>query len=235
MTSSDLQLVQRPTEVMRHNPYMSRIREFPGRILLFDEPFAADVQAVRVEAASSGRVIVEIGSGSGNHLIACGAQTPEAILFGLEIRYKRCVRTMEKARARGVDNIRVLRLDARRITEVFLESTIDELYVLFPDPWPKRRERKNRILSPVFLDQSAGLLKPSGTITVKTDHREYFETFRAVAESDPRYCIERLSFDAEPQEAAKTEFESLFRSQHLPICQMTLRLCSGPNGAVTSP
>ncbi len=202
------------------NPYKKRCTEFPGRIFSFEQP-EIDRKQLSQLIGSAGSIHCEVGSGSGRHLLGLAARHPEALIFGFEIRFKRSVRTIEKADAAGLRNVFVLRHRAEFLAEFFPERSVDGIYVNFPDPWSKSRWHKHRILGEEFLAIAASLLKTDGFLAVKTDHREYFESYRKILETQPKYRITEVSNDLMNSEFVEnnlpTEFERLFVSQGLPI------------------
>jgi tRNA (guanine-N7-)-methyltransferase len=114
---------------------------------------------------------VEIGSGNGFFLAGRAGQSPEFNWLGLEIRFKRVVLTARKIEKAGVEsNARIARYDAHQLSDLFDAQEIDCVYVNHPDPWPKDRHAKNRLLSASFFDSLAGLVKPGGEFRLKTDH-----------------------------------------------------------------
>jgi tRNA (guanine-N7-)-methyltransferase len=165
-------------------------------------------------------VFVEIGSGSGMHLLTLAKQNPSILCVGLEIRFKRAFKTGEKAERDGLTNVLVIRTDARYLGELFQPGEVSGFFINYPDPWDKRRWKKNRILNDQMLDTMHTLLKPQGFVRYKTDHREYFESTLTLMNS-ARWQITKQSFnllDSEwAQENIPTEFECLFKSQSKPL------------------
>ncbi len=210
-----------------HNPYRIRVREFPGKLFTFEDD-AADRAALLKLVERSPKLIVELGSGSGRHLIDLAVRNPEANCIGIELRYKRAVRTIEKAEHQGVERVFVLRTDGKQLVTLFPKHSIDTLHVNFPDPWEKRKRWKHRLLSTWLLEAARELLKSGGILSVKTDHLDYFLAFRADVDAAPWMEVVEESRDLHnerPTEGAVyTEFESLFRSQGLPICHAKLRV-----------
>ena len=180
--------------------------------------------------ARAPQLIVELGSGSGRHLIDLAVRNPDACCVGIELRYKRAVRTIEKAEHQGVDRVFVLRTDGKQLSTLFPKRSIDTLHVNFPDPWEKRKRWKHRLLSTWLLEASRELLKPDGVLSVKTDHLDYFLAFRADVDAAPWMEVvfetRDLHRDVPMEGVVLTEFESLFRSQGLPICHAKLKLRS---------
>lgn len=164
---------------------------------------------------------VELGSGSGMHLIKLAQRAPEALCVGLEIRFKRAFKTGEKAELNGLKNVRVLRTDAKQIQHLFKANQVSGFFVNYPDPWDKRRWLKNRLLSAELLNTMHELLKPGGFLRYKTDHQEYFASTRTIVDAN-RWRTVKVTTDLLASEYwddnIPTEFEMLFRSQGKPLC-----------------
>ena len=108
------------------------------------------------------------------HLIELGRQNPNDLFIGFEIRFKRAVRTIEKAKREGIDNVYICRVNASFMRDIFPKDSLSGVYINFPDPWPKDRHRKNRLLTKEFLEEMHSLLKEKTFFSFKTDHRDYF-------------------------------------------------------------
>ena len=159
------------------NQYMQMVKSKPG-IILAEEDRGDVSEAARRELrqrmASHAKVFVELGSGSGLHLLTLAEQNRDTLCLGLEIRFKRAFKTGEKAERLGLSNLLIMRSDARQISQLFEEKEVDGFFVNYPDPWDKRRWLKNRLLNPELLLTMRRLLKPDGFLRYKTDHQEYF-------------------------------------------------------------
>ena len=165
-------------------------------------------------------VYVEIGSGSGLHLLKLAELHPNILCIGLEIRFKRAFKTGEKAESLGLKNVLVLRTDARNIDQLFETGEVSAFFVNYPDPWDKRRWKKNRILNESMLLTMHRLLRPGGYLRYKTDHAEYFHSTSQLLSSD-QWHRTKYSSDLLTSEWAATniptEFEYLFKSQEKPL------------------
>lgn len=172
-------------------------------------------------------VFCELGSGSGMHLIERAALKARAQFFGFELRYKRSVRTLEKAVERKIENLFVLRVDAGAVGQVFAPGSLQGVYVNFPDPWDKHKKTKKRMLSAQQLAVLRELLVPGGFVAFKTDHEQYYEWVLAEAGASGVFDIAWRSRDLHSSEYreqnVETEFEKLFLSQGLPIYAAELR------------
>ena len=164
---------------------------------------------------------VELGSGSGMHLIKLAARSPQALCVGLEIRFKRAFKTGEKAEGNELSNIRVLRTDARQIRHLFSPGQVSAFFINYPDPWEKRRWRKNRLINAELIQTMWDLLKPGGFLRYKTDHQEYFASTCPLL-APQKWEIQRHTTDLLKSpyldNNIPTEFEMLFKSQGKPLC-----------------
>lgn len=205
------------------NPFRSLVEAASDGIIVntAGQPTAEDIAAVRRHLEQFPRVVFELGSGSGRHLITLAERHPEDLHVGMELRYKRAYRTIEKACDRGLTNLVVLRADARYLSLLCEESSIDAIYINFPDPWDKRRWLKNRLIQPEFVDAMGRLLKVGGVLSYKTDHPDYFSSAIEVIRRCTLFVESRLTTNlaesAWGAESIPTEFECLFRSKGIPI------------------
>lgn len=196
----------------------------PGIILADDEEqtLAPEINRSILEKRTGfAKCFVELGSGSGMHLLQLAAQNPDTLCVGIEIRFKRAFRTGEKAEEMGLSNVLVLRSDAKQIDEIFAQGSVDGFYINYPDPWEKRKWRKNRLVNRDFVTKLHSLLKPGGILRFKTDHHEYFSSSLPLfVESEwTRTKFSRDIFASEyTAENIPTEFEMLFKYQRKELC-----------------
>ena len=214
-------------EVKGNNPYRLRVSAFPGRLFPDTQP-EQEIGAVRAIAANASTVYAELGSGSGLHLLEVAKRNPQSAVFGFEMRFKRAVRTLEKAEAQRIENAYVLRTKGEKLGEFFPKQSLAGVFVNYPDPWPKSRWHKHRILSAQLLDSLTSLLVPGGFLSVKTDHHEYFETFLATLSEHSAYRIVAVTRDLQNSEYfannVPTEFENLFISLESKLCHLRCEL-----------
>lgn len=165
------------------------------------------------------RVEVEIGSGKGGFLSEYAPKHPDTVIMGSEWDYtwaKFAQRKMDKAGA--LANATMLRGDVFFfLRDCVKDNTVDAFHMYFPDPWPKERHHKNRLLRPDFLVEVARVLKPGKRIFYwGTDHQEYNEVALEVFDNF-KGCkiLERNT--AEPTEGIMTGFEKKYRKEGRPI------------------
>ncbi len=116
------------------------------------------------------KVTVEIGSNRGRFLSALSTARPERFHLGIEIRYKWVKQSRRDLENRKIDNADVICGDANlALPIVFDDAQIDELYVLYPDPWWKARHHKRRLIQPKFLDLLHKKMTPDGKVIIRTD------------------------------------------------------------------
>lgn len=120
---------------------------------------------------------LEIGFGMGQALAEWAAQAPDALLVGMEVYQPGIGSLLLMAQERALDNLRVIEGDAVALLEASAagDSWLDEVRIFFPDPWPKKRHHKRRLIQPGFLALLTPQLKPGGRLRVATDWAPYAE------------------------------------------------------------
>lgn len=140
--------------------------------------------ALRVELAAllpSGAVIVlEIGCGHGHFLARYSAEHPGKICLGVDVINERIERARRKATRAKLPHCHFIRAEARELIECLPPGvTFEEIWVLFPDPWPKKRHHKHRLLQPEFFDFIAHRAGQGARLYFRTDFAGYFEVVAA--------------------------------------------------------
>ncbi len=123
------------------------------------------------------KTIIEIGSGNGNFLINFAENNIRNFYIGIEMKRKRIFQSTYKSYKRNIENIRFLFADARIaiITKSIKNNSIDEYYLTFPDPWPKKKHKRNRLIDNEFVNHIYRSLKNGGRFIIATDHNEYMK------------------------------------------------------------
>jgi tRNA (guanine-N7-)-methyltransferase len=121
-------------------------------------------------------IVLEIGSGHGHFLVRYAAEHPEKFCVGVDLIGERIARARKKATRARLSNCHFIQAEARElIHELPTGVTFAEVWVLFPDPWPKKRHHKNRILQPAFWELLATRAGEGARLYFRTDHAEYFQ------------------------------------------------------------
>jgi tRNA (guanine-N7-)-methyltransferase len=118
-------------------------------------------------------VWLEIGFGAGEHLAAQAERHPDIGFIGSEVFEDGIVRLLGEVERRGLGNVRLFTEDARLLLAALPLASISRVFVLFPDPWPKRRHHKRRLIAPATLDLLASVMEDRGELRLATDDRGY--------------------------------------------------------------
>ena len=131
---------------------------------------------------------LEIGSGTGEQIVAAAAANPDRDYLALEVWVPGIAKLISKAVDAGVDNIRVLEADVAQALPIMLgDACLDEVWTFFPDPWRKARHRKRRLVSDEFALQVARVLRDEGVWRLATDWDDYAWQMRDVIEGCPLF------------------------------------------------
>lgn len=131
-------------------------------------------------------LVVEIGSGTGEALVALAAERPEVNVLALEVWRPGVARSLRRLAEAGVTNARVALLDASWVLDRALgDGQLAELWTFFPDPWPKTRHHKRRLVTPDFAALAAHRLAVGSSWRLATDWDDYAEQMRAVLDAEP--------------------------------------------------
>lgn len=131
-------------------------------------------------------LIVEIGCGIGEATAALAAARPTYNVLGLEVWRPGVADCVGRFGELGIDNVRMCSVDAVWILDhLVAEGGLEELWTFFPDPWPKKRHHKRRLVRPSFAALVASRLRPGGRWRLATDWGEYADQMRAVLDAEP--------------------------------------------------
>lgn len=161
----------------------------PGNLLDPECLFASNSQQagetpefpVADETSALPAIFLEIGFGNGVSLAQMAEAHPERRYLGVEVHRPGVGHLLLELERRGLENVRVLRCDAvELLTQGLPPASLDGAYLFFPDPWPKQRHHKRRILKPGFMDLMARVIRPGGTFHAATDWTPYAEQMLTV-------------------------------------------------------
>jgi tRNA (guanine-N7-)-methyltransferase len=166
---------------------------------------------------------VDLGCGDGSFLCEMAEQFPKRNFLGVERLTKRVEKVRRKAEK--LENVRVLRADTLfAVRDLLPESSVETFYLLFPDPWPKRRHQARRIFTRDFLDVIAAALEKQGVLRVATDQLDYFRQIERLSRAHVQFQV--LPRSADDAVLPITKFEKRFREQGVQIYRLTLRKTS---------
>lgn len=159
-------------------------------------------------------VEMEIGVGKGGFLLRRAQALPERRFFGVEWAGEIFRYTADRMVRRGVSNVRLMRADAQHLVIHHLPAKcLSILHIYHPDPWPKRRHHKRRLIQPAFIAAATDALQDGGRIAIQTDHAEYFEQIREVLGGEPR--LFSTAFDVPEAGVSEGRVETNFEIKYL--------------------
>ncbi|HEO64426.1 MAG TPA: tRNA (guanosine(46)-N7)-methyltransferase TrmB [Spirochaetes bacterium] len=131
---------------------------------------------------------VEIGCGNGHFLVARSQNYPQINFMGIDISRKRILKTIYKLAKINSPNVQTILGESKSLLEqAFADKSIDTCYLNFPDPWPKRKHHKNRLMKKDFLDLLHEKLTANGRFLAVSDHESYFLEILDLLENDNRF------------------------------------------------
>jgi len=160
--------------------------------------------------ANQNPAVLEIGFGNGDTLVQQALESPQQNFLGIEVHEPGVGHCLRKANDGGLSNLRLIVHDAIDVlNEQIRPDSLARVNLYFPDPWPKKRHHKRRIVQPGFLDQIADRLITNGTFNIATDWANYAEHIDEVLASCARFRVgERREHDGgQPLDRPRTKFE----------------------------
>lgn len=152
--------------IMVSEVHKKRVEARKGRL-------KSELETVLVDRA---RIHLEIGCGHGHWLADYAASRAGDFFVGIDLIGDRIDRANRKAQRAGLDNLAFIKAEASELVELMPEPiSVEAVYILFPDPWPKKRHWKNRLINPAFLEQLAQRCCQDCRLHFRTDHEEYFD------------------------------------------------------------
>jgi tRNA (guanine-N7-)-methyltransferase len=162
-----------------------------------------------------GEVAVEVGFGSGRHLLYRAKEEPHKKFVGIEIYKPSIEQVLRQCELQGLENVYVVDFDARLVIETMKEGAVSEIFVHFPVPWPDSPTR--RVISESFLGVCSKVLKEGGFVELRSDDREYFEYSFGCAMSLPKTRVD--TYKNEPAEIV-SKYEDRWLRQGKDIFEM---------------
>ena len=172
---------------------------------------------------------LEVGFGGGEHLVAMAARYPGFGIVGCEPFVNGIAMLLGKVRAAGLENLALHPGDVRDLFEVLPGGIVQKAFLNYPDPWPKTRHHKRRMIQDRFLDDCVRVLEPRGELRVATDHADYWAWMRRHFDRwvTPDKPFEEVPFErplgAREGEVVGTNFERKYRLEGREFHATTLR------------
>ena len=167
---------------------------------------------------------VELGCGDASFLAEYARQNPRVNFIGVERLLGRLQKVHRKGSRLGLKNLRGVRIESSYFLRYLLPPhTASALHIYFPDPWPKKKHRRHRLINEGFPGLAAAALVPGGVVYLRTDDADYFEQMTAVFAASPQFQP-----DPTPEALASvlTDFERDFNAQGIPTLRAAYRLRS---------
>jgi tRNA (guanine-N7-)-methyltransferase len=162
------------------------------------------------QGRSFNALALEIGFGGGEHLLAQAAHNPDTLFIGCEPFINGVAKCLAGIDAQKLTNIRLFTRDAREIIEALPDACLDSVFILFPDPWPKLRHNKRRLVNAKTLSMLARTHKKGGRLLLATDHVDYSVWMLEVLQNHPDYqwtAKEKADWNNQPSDWTETKYQ----------------------------
>ncbi len=170
-------------------------------------------------------VELELGSGDGSFLVNHAECHGDRNFLAVERLLGRVRKLDRKGRRRGLNNLRILRIEAHYLVDYLLEpECLEAIHVYFPDPWPKKRHHKNRLINERFVKSAARVLRSDGMVWLRTDDADYFEQMTEVFGASDLFTAAETP---ETLSSITTDFEAAFNRRGIPTLRSAYQLCAG--------
>jgi len=155
-----------------------------------EETYIKNIEYFVSDFKTNKEIWVEVGFGSGVHLIHQALQNPDKLIIGLEIHYPSIEQVLKQLKIQNITNVLIVNYDARLFLEFLDSNAVGRVFVHFPVPWDKKPHR--RVMSVGFIQECMRVLKVTGTLELRTDSPNYFEYSSSLLEYFEKYPHEIL-------------------------------------------
>lgn len=177
---------------------------------------------------------IDLGCGDGGFLLDLAALHPDRNFLGIEKLFGRARKVARQAARRDLRNVRAFQVDSPYAVRYLLPTGgVARLHLLFPDPWPKVKHAKNRLVQPGFCDDVRRILEPAGEWLFKTDHPDYFAEVREVVAASGLF--READWNESDFPYPLTDFERLWLAEGKPIHRARFLPTPTPADSVTPP
>jgi tRNA (guanine-N7-)-methyltransferase len=162
---------------------------------VFEAVRAGRLAALRTEIATAlptlrPLLVFEIGCGNGHFLNAYAAAHPDQLCIGVDLRQDRVAKALRKRDRAGLHNLHFLRCEAHDfLRELPAPARLLDIYILFPDPWPKKRHHKNRLVNQALLDELGARAGQGSRLFFRTDFKPYYDEATEIVSAHPAWRL----------------------------------------------
>jgi tRNA (guanine-N7-)-methyltransferase len=177
---------------------------------------------------NSNPLSLEVGFGNGKFLIEIAALNPQINFFGIDFYHKGIRKLVTRINKLQIQNIRILYGDAReRIPQIFEADQLDSIFINFPDPWPKKRHIKRRLIKPKFIAMLTSKVRPGGHIHLATDSESYAgEMMQYLSEAtELKNCYGSGNFREQREDFPQSKYERNFINAGEKIFYLEFQKC----------
>ena len=212
----------------RANPYQEKLKSFASFVLQ-DHEGEQFVGRWHTVFGNHHPLVVEIGAGYGDFMEHYCLNHPQENYVAIDYRFRRSLSVAHRLAKLSLGNFRYLRAKGERIAFLFGPQEVHKVLIFFPDPWPKLRHHKKRLINPHYLRLLSNILIDGGEIWLKTDHDDYAawmeQSFAQVTELTLTWQTHDLyhEFPQHPLTTCPTKFEKIFLGQGVAIKAFILR------------
>ena len=155
------------------------------------------------------KLILEIGFGMGDATLEIAEQNPDVNFIGIEVHPPGVGRVLSQIEKKGLSNLRVIEHDAVEVLQhMFPDASINGIHIFFPDPWPKKRHHKRRLINSTLLTLMEAKLIDDGYVHIATDWQEYAAEIKALLYNSKNFSVDSKSYTTGPMNRPPTKFEN---------------------------
>jgi tRNA (guanine-N7-)-methyltransferase len=208
---------------MPHNPYMFEAVKLYG--LLYTVP-ELEREFPDIFENPELPLVLEVGCYMGHTVIELAEHNPGINVLGLDIKYKRVVKSVRKIKRTRLTNAKIALCNIMELLPILPEHSVYGMFIFFPDPWIKDRHEKHRYLKKNFFYLACSRLAEEGFIWLKTDQQKYFDEITSTAQQYNFSVLDRLPAMIAQREY-RTLFENTFTEKNTPFYQVILSRTPG--------
>ena len=174
-------------------------------------------------------IVLELGCGKGEYTVSLAEMYPQKNFIGIDIKGARMWKGAKESHYKKQPNAAFLRTRIELLGSFFAAGEVDEIWLTFPDPQPKRKREKKRLPGSVFLNLYRNFLKDEGIVHLKTDSRELFDYTLSLVQVNGLKIITSVTdlysqLPGDPLLSIRTYYEEIFLKQGIPITYLAFRL-----------